>query len=289
MMAGNIPARITGPRANFLASTDERFRPVWLTPAGNGSVYIVDMYRGVSQDEPIQTDYLKNYILQHRLWDGIHKGRIYRIIRTGMKPARAKPHMIEETPAELVAHLSDADGWWRDTAQQLLVQRNDKSAVPALKHWRSAHPMPAPASRRFGRLPAWARWMPRPCCMRWTMPILMSAMPACAALSPSGQGRCGDPGGGDQKVWRCQLAGAPAIGRVPGRVAARGPRHPGSFRCSRNMAATKSRSMAGITGLKGQEADALDQLLADASANADAVEMLAAPRPKAVTPPRWKS
>jgi len=26
-----------------------------------------------------------------------------------MKPARAKPHMIEETPAELVAHLSDAD------------------------------------------------------------------------------------------------------------------------------------------------------------------------------------
>src|SRR5258708_6935425 len=50
-----------------------------------------------------------------------------------MKPARAKPNMIEETPAQLVAHLSDADGWWRDTAQQLLVQRNDKSVVPALK------------------------------------------------------------------------------------------------------------------------------------------------------------
>src|SRR5258708_32565341 len=50
-----------------------------------------------------------------------------------MKPARAKPNMIEETPAQLGAHLSDGDGWWRDTAQQLLVQRNDKSAVPALK------------------------------------------------------------------------------------------------------------------------------------------------------------
>src|SRR4029079_11263015 len=40
---------------------------------------------------------------------------------------------IDETPAQLVAHLSDNDGWWRDTAQQLLVQRNDKSVVPALK------------------------------------------------------------------------------------------------------------------------------------------------------------
>ena len=55
--------------------------------------------------------------------------------------------MIEETPAQLVAHLSDANGWWRDTAQQLLVQRNDKSVVPALKQLAisapdCAHPRP---------------------------------------------------------------------------------------------------------------------------------------------------
>jgi len=43
-----------------------------------------------------------------------------------------RPKMIEETPAQLVAHLSHPNGWWRDTAQQLLVQRNDKSVVPAL-------------------------------------------------------------------------------------------------------------------------------------------------------------
>ena len=131
--AGTIAGADYWAKGEFLASTDERFRPVWLTPGWDGSVYIVDMYRGVSQDEPIQTDYLKNYIMQHRLWDGIHKGRIYRVIHTGMKPARAKPNMIEETPAQLVTHLSDADGWWRDTAQQLLVQRNDKSVVPALQ------------------------------------------------------------------------------------------------------------------------------------------------------------
>jgi mono/diheme cytochrome c family protein len=41
--------------------------------------------------------------------------------------------MLDETPAQLVAHLADANGWWRDTAQQLLVLKQDKSVVPALK------------------------------------------------------------------------------------------------------------------------------------------------------------
>src|SRR6201995_2082784 len=128
-------------KGEFLASTDERFRPVAMPPSWDGSFLIVDMYRGVSQDEPIQTDYLKNYIQQHKLWDGIHKGRIWRVIHTGMnKNAAPKPHMIEEAPAQLAAHLSDPGGWWRDTAQQLLVQRNDKSVVPALKQLAATAP-----------------------------------------------------------------------------------------------------------------------------------------------------
>ena len=44
-----------------------------------------------------------------------------------------QPRMLQETPAQLVAHLSDANGWWRDTAQQLLVLKQDKSVVPVLK------------------------------------------------------------------------------------------------------------------------------------------------------------
>jgi mono/diheme cytochrome c family protein len=131
--AGNLSAADFWSKGEFLASTDERFRPVSLTPGWDGTFYIVDMYRGVSQDEPIQTDYLKNYILQHRLWNGIHYGRIYRVVHTGMKAPPPKPHMNDETAVQLVAHLSDPIGWWRDTAQQLLVQRNDKSAVPALQ------------------------------------------------------------------------------------------------------------------------------------------------------------
>ncbi len=45
----------------------------------------------------------------------------------------SRPRMLEETPAQLVAHLGHANGWWRDTAQQLLVQRQNKSVVPALQ------------------------------------------------------------------------------------------------------------------------------------------------------------
>jgi hypothetical protein len=33
----------------------------------------------------------------------------------------AVPHMNTETPAMLVRHLSHPNGWWRDTAQRLLV------------------------------------------------------------------------------------------------------------------------------------------------------------------------
>ena len=41
--------------------------------------------------------------------------------------------MLDETPADWVKHLSHPNGWWRDTAQKLLVLRGDKSVVPALE------------------------------------------------------------------------------------------------------------------------------------------------------------
>ena len=58
--------------------------------------------------------------------------------------------MYSETPAQLVAHLTHPNGWWRDTAQRLLVLEQDKSVVPALADdgadvattcWRAFHAM----------------------------------------------------------------------------------------------------------------------------------------------------
>jgi mono/diheme cytochrome c family protein len=46
---------------------------------------------------------------------------------------RVKPNMLNESPAQWVPHLENPNGWWRDTAQRLLVQEQDKSVVPALE------------------------------------------------------------------------------------------------------------------------------------------------------------
>ena len=137
--SGNLAAADYYRKGEFLASSDVRFRPVSLTPGWDGSFLIVDMYRGVSQDAPLQTDYLRDFILKHDLQKSVNLGRIYRVVhdRTGKV---AKPAMSRETPAQLVAHLSNPNGWWRDTAQQLLVQRNDRSVVPALKQLAASAP-----------------------------------------------------------------------------------------------------------------------------------------------------
>jgi mono/diheme cytochrome c family protein len=273
--AGNFTGADYWSKGEFMASTDERFRPVSLTPGWDGSIYIVDMYRGVSQDEPIQTDYLKNYIMQHRLWDGIHKGRIYRVIHTVMVPARAKPQMIEETPVQLVAHLSDPNGWWRDTAQQLLVQRNDKSAVPALQQLATSAPDARTRVQAIWTLSGMtsldaatvthalddASPNVRNAALRGAEPFLAkgdAAMQA-AVLKKS-----------DDSSWQVRRQLVASLGELP-REARVAP-VVGLLKKYGNDAITVD---AGISGLKGLEADALTQLLAQSSPGTDAVEMLA--------------
>ena len=45
----------------------------------------------------------------------------------------ASPKLSKATSAELAQTLSHPDGWWRDTAQRLLVERSDPKVVPALE------------------------------------------------------------------------------------------------------------------------------------------------------------
>ena len=46
---------------------------------------------------------------------------------------RRLPRMYQETASQLLEHLEHPHGWWRDTAQKLLVLRQDMSVAPALK------------------------------------------------------------------------------------------------------------------------------------------------------------
>lgn len=120
-------------KQEFIASMDANFRPVWTAIGPDGCLYICDMYHGIIQeaewDKP--GTFLRPQIEKYGLQKNILHGRIYRLTYDGMK-RREKPHMLEETSAQLVSHLSDPNGWWRDTAQKLLVLRGDKSVVPAL-------------------------------------------------------------------------------------------------------------------------------------------------------------
>jgi mono/diheme cytochrome c family protein len=135
---GRMAAEDFYAKGEFLASTDVRFRPTALAGGPDGSFYVADMYRGVSQDGPLQTDYLRDYITKRGLARGIGHGRIYRVVHVGANgaaapmPRDARPQMSRDTTAALVAHLSHPNGWWRDTAQQLLVQRADPKSEPLL-------------------------------------------------------------------------------------------------------------------------------------------------------------
>jgi mono/diheme cytochrome c family protein len=119
-------------KGEFLASTDERFRPVNLSLAPDGTLYVVDMYRGIIQHKGYMTEYLRDYVLRNKLEQPNSYGRIYRIVHDTTR--RDTTRVSFKTPAaQLVSMLSHPNGWRRDMAQQLLVERSDTSVVPALR------------------------------------------------------------------------------------------------------------------------------------------------------------
>ena len=121
------------PDSEFLASTDERFRPVNLHTAPDGSLYLVDYYHGIIQHKIYMTSYLRaQYESRGLHQDSAGLGRIYRI-RHKDAPLGPQPQLLDASSKELVKTLAHPNGWWRDTAQRLLVERNDPESLPLLK------------------------------------------------------------------------------------------------------------------------------------------------------------
>lgn len=122
-------------KQEFIASSDMNFRPVNSTTGPDGCLYIVDMYHGIIQEGnwTRPDSYLRPQILKKGLDKTIGRGRIYRVVHDNMKPSNIMPHMMDESSSKLVSYLSHPNGWWRETAQKLLVLRNDKSVVPTVE------------------------------------------------------------------------------------------------------------------------------------------------------------
>src|SRR5262245_24935763 len=112
----------------FLASTDNWFRPVNLTIGPDGAIYVVDFYREVIETPLSLPDDIKAKLnLESR-----GRGRIWRIVPDDGKTT-PRPSLDKAKSADLVPHLADANIWWRMTAQRLLVERQDKSVIAPLQ------------------------------------------------------------------------------------------------------------------------------------------------------------
>jgi mono/diheme cytochrome c family protein len=121
--------------SEFIRSFDHLFRPVDVATAPDGTLYVVDPYRGIIQQGNWTRpgSYLRAKVDQYQMDKLVRRGRIWRVTYEGMARDTAQPRMLTETPAQLVERLTHPNGWWRDTAQQLLVLEQDKSVVPALQ------------------------------------------------------------------------------------------------------------------------------------------------------------
>src|SRR6266704_2992476 len=77
--------------------------------------------------------YLPDEVRKHTDFEsGKEQGRIYRVSRAKTK-APKKKMLATASVRELCHELANPNAWWRETAQRLLIERHDKSAIPILK------------------------------------------------------------------------------------------------------------------------------------------------------------
>ena len=139
---GGVPrARNAYSRAEFLASTDERFRPVNFTTGPDGALYIVDMYRGVIQHRIQLTPYLSEQSRDRNLIAPRNLGRIYRIVPSD-RPPRRMTRIPPQPSSEWMSHLFHSNAWWRETAQRMLVDSDAREHIPALRRLAGSNAIP---------------------------------------------------------------------------------------------------------------------------------------------------
>nr|WP_295924434.1 PVC-type heme-binding CxxCH protein [uncultured Dyadobacter sp.] len=132
----NKGATFTGSRVyqnkEFLASTDAWFRPVNMYTGPDGALYVVDYYRQIIEHPEWMAD---DVVKSGALYNGIDKGRLYRITPKGTKPYSLSKELksADLSNAQLLKRLGDPNIWWRRNAQRLLTDRNATSETASLE------------------------------------------------------------------------------------------------------------------------------------------------------------
>ncbi|PKA96920.1 mono/diheme cytochrome c family protein [Flavobacteriaceae bacterium MAR_2009_75] len=115
----------------FLASTDEGFRPVNLSNGPDGNMYVVDMHRGVIQHHAFLSPYLKKRAKEAKLDTLVDFGRILRV-KSKFAETIETPDFDKLSAKDLVQLLRHKNGYIRDQAQHRLVYMDKTEAIPEL-------------------------------------------------------------------------------------------------------------------------------------------------------------
>jgi mono/diheme cytochrome c family protein/glucose/arabinose dehydrogenase len=116
--------RFFPPEQELIASTDERFRPVNARVGPDGALYLADMYHGIIEHVIFIVPWLTKQIAERKLHEGNDHGRIWRIVHE--KGAKRE----KWSDGDLVKMLGHPNGWQRNTAQRLLVERGEDIGDP---------------------------------------------------------------------------------------------------------------------------------------------------------------
>lgn len=123
--------RTAEQQVEFLASTDQWFRPTNFENGPDGNFYVMDMQREFIETPVSIPEELRKKM---NFYSGDNLGRIYRIVSKRSKVKRGvRVEIGKASTPELVNLLENANGWHRETAHRLLLERMDKTAVPLLK------------------------------------------------------------------------------------------------------------------------------------------------------------
>jgi len=116
--------------SEFLASAHPWFRAVNLATGPDGALYVVDFCRAWVEHPAFVPEGQRNSV---DFREGFEHGRIWRIVPRNKTtpPVACSPGKLDR--AGLVSLLEHPNGWCRDTAQRLLVERHASAAVESLR------------------------------------------------------------------------------------------------------------------------------------------------------------
>ncbi|MCA9189408.1 MAG: c-type cytochrome [Pirellulaceae bacterium] len=139
--------------AEFLASTDQWFRPINLIPGPDGAIYVVDMYREIIEDFSAIPRFLQQQYADS-LVAGVDHGRIWRLSRVATAndaESKVDPPTFRSAAstvaandlASLIAGLQSDTSWIRQQSQRLLVERRDPACADDVRKVAQRGELPA--------------------------------------------------------------------------------------------------------------------------------------------------